>query len=131
VAADQYRFHSEIEKVSSLLYSQGHYREAALNAYIRVIEEVKSRSGLVNEDGDSLMNRAFGFQNQTPVIRFNSLQTEPERDEQRGLMFLYKGVVALRNSKAHSTRLFSDPGRGHEYLALASLLMRLLEISQE
>jgi uncharacterized protein (TIGR02391 family) len=116
--------------VSGLLYSQGHYREAALNAYIRVIEEVKARSGLVNEDGDSLMNRAFGFQNQTPVMQFNSLQTEPERDEQKGLMFLYKGAVALRNSKAHSTRLFKDPRRAHEYLVLASLLMRLLEIAE-
>jgi hypothetical protein len=36
----------------------------------------------------------------------------------------------LRNSKAHSNRLFNDPARGHEYLALASLLMRLLEIAQ-
>jgi uncharacterized protein (TIGR02391 family) len=131
VAADTYNFHSEIERVSGVLYSQGHYREAALNAYIRVIEEVKTSSGLMNEDGDSLMNRAFGAQNQTPLLRFNSLQTEPERDEQKGLMFLYKGVVALRNSKAHSTRLFNDPRRGHEYLALASLLMRLLEIAQK
>jgi len=63
------------------------------------------------------------------VIQFNSLQTESERDEQKGLMFLYKGIVGLRNSKAHSNRLFNDPSRAHEYLALASLLMRLLEIA--
>jgi len=63
------------------------------------------------------------------VIQFNSLQTDAERDEQKGLMFLYKGIVGLRNSKAHSNRLFNDPSRAHEYLALASLLMRLLEIA--
>ena len=44
-------------------------------------------------------------------------------------MFLYKGIVGLRNSKAHSNRLFNDPHRAHEYLALASLLMRLLEMA--
>jgi len=52
------------------------------------------------------------------VIQFNSLQTDAERDEQKGLMFLYKGIVGLRNSKAHSNRLFNDPNRAHEYLGL-------------
>jgi uncharacterized protein (TIGR02391 family) len=120
VAPDQYRFHPEIERVSGQLFRDGHYREAALNAYIRVIEEVKTKSG-VDDDGDSLMNRAFGCERQTPVIQFNNLLTEAERDEQRGFMFLFKGVVALRNSKAHSIALFDDPYAAHDYLALASL----------
>jgi len=46
------------------------------------------------------------------------------------LMFLFKGIVGLRNSKAHSNTLFDDPHRAHEYLALASLLLRLLEIAK-
>jgi hypothetical protein len=44
-------------------------------------------------------------------------------------MFLSKGVVGLRNSKAHSNILFNYPSRAHEYLALASLPMRSLEIA--
>jgi uncharacterized protein (TIGR02391 family) len=127
-APDQYRFHPEIERVSGELFRDGHYKQAAFEAYIRVIDEVKRRSGIA-EDGDSLMNRAFGCERQTPVIQFNSLQTDEERDEQKGLMFLFKGIVGLRNSKAHSNRLFNDPSRAHEYLALASLLIRLLEIA--
>jgi len=55
---------------------------------------------------------------------------DAERDEQRGLMFLCKGIVGLRNSKAHSNTLFDDPYRAHEYLALASPLLRLLEIAK-
>ncbi len=127
-APDQYRFHPEIERVSGELFRDGHYKQAALEAYIRVIDEVKAKSGL-NLDGDSLMNQAFGCDSRTPIIQFNSLQTEAERDEQKGFMFLYKGIVGLRNSKAHSNRLFNDPSRAHEYLALASLLMRVLEIA--
>ncbi len=123
-----YLFHPEIERVSGQLFRDGHYKQAALEAYIRVIEEVKSKSGIA-DGGDSLMNRAFGCDKQTPVIQFNSLESESERDEQKGLMFLFKGIVGLRNSKAHSNRLFNDPSRAHEYLALASLLMRLLEIA--
>ncbi len=127
-ALDQYRFHPDIEIVGGQLYRDGHYKQAALEAFIRVIDEVKARSGLVLE-GDSLMNHAFGCEGRTPVLQFNSLQTDAERDEQKGLMLLYKGIVGLRNSKAHSNRLFNDPNRAHEYLALASLLMRLLEIA--
>lgn len=128
-APDQYVFHSEIERVSGDLYRNGHYKSAALEAYIRVIDQVKVLSQ-IPDDGDSLMNKAFGCERQTPVVQFNSLNTESERDEQRGILFLFKGVVGIRNSKAHDNRLFDDPLRAHEYLALASLLMRLLEIAQ-
>ena len=128
VAEGQYQFHLEIERVSGDLFRDGHYKQAALEAYIRVIDEVKHKSGL-NLDGDSLMNRAFGCENRIPTLKFNSLSTHAEKDEQKGLLFLFKAIVGLRNSKAHSNRLFSDPSRAHEYLAVASLLMRLLELT--
>jgi uncharacterized protein (TIGR02391 family) len=128
-APDLYSLHSEVERVCGGLYRDGHYKQAALEAYIRVIDEVKNVSGL-SDDGDSLMNKAFGCDKQPPVIRFNTLVTDAERDEQRGIMHLFKGIVGLRNSKAHSNRLFNDSSRGHEYLTLASLLMRLLEVAQ-
>jgi uncharacterized protein (TIGR02391 family) len=128
VAAGQYQFHAEIERVSGALFRDGHFKPAAFEAYIRVIEEVKRRSGLPL-DGDPLMNQAFGCDNRTPVLKFNSLSTDAERDEQKGFMFLFKGIVGLRNSKAHSNRLFDDPARAHDYLALASLLMRVLELA--
>jgi uncharacterized protein (TIGR02391 family) len=127
---EPYEFHPAIKKVSGELYPNGHYREAALNAYIRVIEEVKTRSGL-HLDGDQLMNRAFGCDKQTPVIQFNALSSDGEIDEQRGFMNLFKGVVGLRNLKAHSTGpLLNDQHRAHDYLALGSLLMRVLKRSQ-
>jgi hypothetical protein len=44
-------------------------------------------------------------------------------------MYLLKGILGLRNAKVHCNVLFKDVGRTHEYLALASLLMRLLEIA--
>lgn len=128
-ASDQYKFHAEIERVSGDLYRSGHYKQAALEAYIRVIEQVRLMSQ-IPDDGDSLMNKAFACDKQTPFIQFNSLTTEADRDEQRGFLFLFKGIVGLRNSKAHSNALFNDPLRGHDYLALASLLMRVLEIAK-
>jgi uncharacterized protein (TIGR02391 family) len=130
LAVPNYGFHPEIANVSYTLLSGGHYKQAALEAYIRVIQAVKDKSGLPH-DGDSLMNNAFGCDNgRIPPVKFNSLSTDSERDEQRGIMYLFKGIVGLRNAKAHSNTLFNDPSRAHEYLALASLLMRLLEIAR-
>jgi uncharacterized protein (TIGR02391 family) len=127
VAPGTYTFHAEIERVGGHLFRDGHYKQAAFEAYIRVIDEVKHRSGL-NLDGDNLMNQAFGSDGgRVPVLKFNALSNDEERDEQRGFMFLFKGIVGLRNSKAHSNRLFNDPLRAHDYLSLASLLMRVLE----
>lgn len=128
VAYGRYQFHAEIERVSGDLFRDGHYKQAAMEAYIRVIDQVKIRSGLAL-DGDTLMNHAFACENRTPALRFNGLSTDAERDEQKGFLFLFKGIVALRNSKAHSNRLFNDPSRAYEYLALASLLMRVLELA--
>jgi hypothetical protein len=42
-------------------------------------------------------------------------------------MFLFKGIVGIRNRKAHENIILDDPYRAIEYLTLASLLMRLLD----
>jgi uncharacterized protein (TIGR02391 family) len=125
-----YTFHEEIEKVSNELFKNEHYAQAVEEAFKRVIKEVKRIvKEVVGEeiDGDRLMNRAFGIENQKPVILFNKLKTSAEKDEQKGMMFLFKGIVCIRNRKAHDNVLLGNPERAVEYLALASLLMRLLD----
>jgi uncharacterized protein (TIGR02391 family) len=127
-ASEVFPLHSEIERVSGRLFQNRHYKEAALEAYIRVIDEVKKMSQL-REDGDPLMNRAFGCERQIPIIEFNDLSSDAERDEQRGIMYLFKGLVCLRNMKAHTNSPVDDPVRARELLGLASLLMRLLGLA--
>lgn len=125
-----YDFHREIKAVSLRLYENKHYAQAVEEAFKRVIQEVKriyqERTGQVL-DGEPLMNRAFGCTNQTPVITFNQLQSPEDRDEQQGMMNLFKGIVGIRNKKAHTNVILDDPVRAIEYLCLASLLMRLLD----
>lgn len=127
--ADFYMFHSEIDLVSSHLYREGHFAQAVQEASFRVMDEVKRASG-ISDDGDTLIDKAFGFDEQIPVIQVNSMESESHRECQRGTIHLFKGIAGLCNSKAHCDRLFDDPLRAHEYLALASLLMRMLEIAQ-
>ena len=73
------------------------------------------------------MNKAFGFENQTPLIKFNNLLTDEEKDEQKGIMNLFKGIVGIRNRKAHENVILDNSVRALEYIFLASLLMNLLD----
>jgi uncharacterized protein (TIGR02391 family) len=121
-----YGYHPEIARVSQRLCEDGNFRQAVLDAFIHVIHTVRMKSGLP-QDGDDLMNRAFSPDGRTPPVRFNTFQTDGEKNEQRGIWLLFKGIVGLRNFKAHIVTTFDDPHRSHEYLALASLLLRLLD----
>lgn len=116
--------HSEISRASSNLYLDGHYANAveasvkALNGLVRL------RSGL-EYDGTTLMERAFNPSN--PVLKFNSLQDQSDKDEQKGFMQMFSGAVSgLRNPRAHGF-IHDDPERALEFIALVSLLAKLLD----
>ena len=122
--------HKDIKKLCYARYSDGHYVDAVEAAFKEVIKRVKDYVNSKingNLDGDKAMNRAFGFENQEPLIKFNEVQSTEEKDEQRGIMHLFKGIVGIRNRKAHENIVIDDPNHALEYLALASLLMRLLD----
>jgi uncharacterized protein (TIGR02391 family) len=90
----------------------------ALNGLVRL------RSGL-EMDGMSLMERAFAPSN--PVIKFNNLSDQSDKDEQKGFMMMFCGAVAgLRNPRAHGF-IRDDPERALEFIAYVSLLAKLLD----
>jgi len=116
--------HQEIARVASKLYQDGHYATAveaavkALNALVRL------RSGL-EIDGATLMERAFSPSN--PILKFNDLSTQSDRDEQKGFMMMFSGAVSgLRNPRAHRF-IHDDPERALEFIAFVSLLAKLLD----
>lgn len=130
---ERYDFHPQIKKVAYKQFEDGYFKEAIQNALVEVIDQVKVKAGHPKKaggkdmDGDDLMNQVFGCDNQTPKIQFNTLQTGLDKAEQRGLMNLFKGIVGVRDRKAHLNFLQKDPLKTIEYLSLASLLMRLLD----
>ena len=73
------------------------------------------------------MVKVFGCENQVPIIKFNNLSNLEEKDEQKGIMYLYKGIVGIRNRKTHDNVTLEDSNRAIEYLTLASLLINLFE----
>lgn len=118
--------HARIQEVSKQLYIDGHLASAVFEAYKAVVNAVKSVSGLSNLDGKPLMETAFSINN--PVIALNPLQTQSDKDEQVGFMFLFSGAaLGIRNPKAHDNVIQKDQKRALEYLLFASLLMERLD----
>lgn len=128
-----YDFHPRIKQVAWGQFEDGHYKEAIQNALVEVVDQVKIKANYPKNangrdlDGDNLMNHIFGCDNQIPMIKFNSLVTSLDKAEQRGIMNLFKGIVGIRDKKAHRNFIQNDPLKAVEYLSLASLLMRLLD----
>lgn len=118
MADGHYHLHPEIEQVSQGTFRDGHFKQAAFEAYVRVINEVKAKSRRTDLEGDKLMTHAFGCEDRRPPIRFTPLTSQDEIDEQRGFMYLFKGIVGLRNAMAHSNRTFDDPLRAYGFVTV-------------
>lgn len=118
--------HPLIKKVGRGLFEDGHYSQAIFEVYKAVVNEVKDVSGVKNLDGKTLMEHVFSVNK--PVIKFNNLQTQSEKDEQVGLMLLFSGAaLGIRNPKAHDNVVQRNPIRALEYLIFADLLLRRLD----
>lgn len=116
--------HSEIARAASGLFRDGHYASAIEDAVKALNSLVRLRSGL-DFDGTTLMERAFAPSG--PVLRFNELKDQNDKDEQKGFMMMFGGAVAgLRNPRAHRL-MKDDPERALEFIAYVSLLAKLLD----
>lgn len=134
---EQYDLHPKIKEVSLSQFHDGHFKEAIQNALVEVIDQVKQKTNnptittgngrKVELDGDDLMQHVFAADGQTPKVAFNNLRTSLDRAEQRGFMYIFKGIVGIRDRKAHLNFVQKDPIKTLEFLSLASLLLRLLD----
>ena len=123
------RLHLEIARASSKLYLDGHYSNAVEDAVKALNALVRLRSGVDDLDGSALMERVFSVKN--PLLAFNSLADEQDRNEQKGFMMMFSGAVAgLRNPRAHRI-VEDDPERALEFIAFVSLLAKLLDTAEK
>jgi uncharacterized protein (TIGR02391 family) len=119
--------HPEINRQVGQLYRDGHYAEAVEKSVKVLNDLVRLRSGLAL-DGTALMEKACSPGN--PVLRFNDLSDDSDKNEQKGFMFLFSGAVTgLRNPRAHRL-MQDDPERALEFIAFVSLLAKLLGVSR-
>jgi len=124
-AFDTLNLHDEIERAAAKLFHDGHYASAVEDACKALAGLVKIRSGRHDLSGTTLMQTVFSPNN--PILKFNTLNTETEKSEQLGMMFLYAGaMLALRNPRAHEI-IKDDPESALEFIGLASLLAKALD----
>ena len=106
------------------------YFHAVLEATKSVFDRIRTITGL-GSHGAPLVEEAFGLgAGRTPPLAFNSLRTETERGEQRGLANLLKGVAGtFRNPTAHAPRIgwSIDEQEALDLLTLVSFLHRRLD----
>jgi uncharacterized protein (TIGR02391 family) len=112
--------HPRILEASQDLFVDGHPWEAVFAAAKTLVNYVKDRSGRHELDGAPLMRTVFSANN--PILAFNDLRDQTDRDEQEGMMHLFEGAVqAIRNPGGHSFPEGSQQ-RAVEYISFLSLL---------
>ncbi len=119
------KFHKSVIFVSKDLFKNGHYSQSIFEA-CKVLETVvKKKSGLTLS-GVPLMQQVFSANN--PVLKFNQMRDQSEKDEQVGMMQIYAGVMqGIRDPKGHSIVNLKDREKALEYLSLISLLLRRVD----
>jgi uncharacterized protein (TIGR02391 family) len=121
--------HPEIARAANDLYRDGHYANAVLDAVKALNAFVRLRSGIEDRDGTELMEHVFGPKK--PVLAFNDLKDESDRNEQKGFMMMFSGAVTgLRNPRAHSL-VKDDAERSLEFIAFVSLLAKLADSAKK
>jgi uncharacterized protein (TIGR02391 family) len=100
-------------------FNAGQYADAVEVALKVVAQQVRDKTGL-QEDGTSLMNRAFSAKN--PLLIFDDPMPRTKDSVQQGYMQMFAGtIMSVRNPKAHSI-VKIDMCRCIHFLFLASLL---------
>lgn len=122
--------HHDVLKFCRQELLQENYFHAVFEATKSVADKTRGKAE-IDGDGVELVDRAFGIGKQgMSLLAFNSLQTETELSEHRGLMQLMKGMFGVfRNVTAHKPKVkwpISEQD-ALDLLTLASYLHRRLD----
>lgn len=123
--------HKDIARIARTKFNFGMYADSVRTSLVEVEDKVRSivkkKTGR-ELSGDNLMRVAFSLDN--PVIVLDDLRTQSGKDIQKGYMDIFAGaMVGIRNPKSH--RNFEiDRNQAIHFLFLASLLMRMVNISK-
>jgi uncharacterized protein (TIGR02391 family) len=126
--------HPDVLKACRPELLEQNYFHAVLEATKSVAEKVRQLSGLT-QDSESLIDAAFGLRDHggqapNPVLALNTLRSDTEKSEQRGLMLIMKGLFAVfRNPTAHEpkTRWAVEEQEALDVLTLVSVVHRRLD----
>lgn len=80
-------------------YESENYKSAILDAIFKLTETIRNKTGLEG-DGSALIGQVFGGND--PQIKLNKLQTDSEKDIQKGIQDILRGIyTGIRNPRSH------------------------------
>ena len=119
--------HAEVLRFCEKDYLRKDYYDTVFEATKSLAERVRSLTGL-DGDGSDLFQKAFSLQ--SPCLFFNSISTDSERSEHKGLRELLEAIFHLvRNPAAHTPKINwkADEERALDILAVISFAHRYLD----
>jgi uncharacterized protein (TIGR02391 family) len=136
VLFDNFPLHDEIRRGCQSLFNNHEYVAAVFEASKIFIDAVKVKAHRPKDtkghelDGVELMKTVFDLKK--PILKFNSLASLTEKNEQKGLGLMAEGMVsAFRNPKGHDPKdkIQIDANDALEQLVTISYLMKRLDQS--
>jgi len=113
---------AEIKEVSRDLFVSGHYSLAVQESYKAVEKYIANKSGK-NKSGTTLMEQVFSPN--SPILSWSSMQSESEKNEQKGYFSLYSGaMMGIRNPVTHEFNWVDDPEISLDLIMFAQHLLR-------
>lgn len=87
-------------------YENKDYTEVVRDALLCLTTEIRNKADLVDGDGIPLLNKVFSEKD--PIIKINKLETESERNKQKGISDLSKGLIEyFRNPMSHDRQEYN------------------------
>jgi uncharacterized protein (TIGR02391 family) len=130
--------HPEVRRLAESLFAKGEYVGAVFEAAKAFVDVVKQKAGHPAGakgqplDGAPLMQHVFSPKH--PILKFNALASQSDKDEHRGLGLIAEGIVAaVRNPKGHAPKdkITLDAYEALEQLIVISYLFKRVDKAQK
>lgn len=108
-------------------YEVEDYTGSIIDAFLSLTETIRNKSGLEG-DGSSLIGQAFGGDN--PRIKLNKLQTDSEKDVQRGIQDLLRGLFASIRNPRHHDISNDDKSTADSIIVFVDYLLKIVDQSK-
>jgi uncharacterized protein (TIGR02391 family) len=109
-------------------YETGNYSHAILDAIHYLSNVLREKTG-VDGDGATLVGQALG--GDSPRLRINKLQTETEKNEQRGFENILRGIYqAIRNPRSHE-QIGDSQDNADAIIYFVNYILGIIEKSEE
>lgn len=108
-------------------YESENYTGSILDAVFKLTDTIRNKTGLEG-DGAGLIGQAFGGDD--PRIKLNKLQTDSEKDIQRGIQEILRGIyTGIRNPRSHDA-MIDDKLSADAIIIFLNYLLKLIDQSK-